>query len=80
MPQPQGEIFIEWADAREPSESDKLAMAKTAAEIRGIIYKSGGDGAEVIPDSYFHDKLSININDIDFDRDTGGEELEDDAD
>lgn len=80
LPQPQGEIFIEWADAREPSESDKLAMAKTAAEIRKIIFDSGSDGAEVIPDSYFHDKLSINIDDIDFDRDTGGEELAKDAD
>lgn len=59
LPAPTGEIVIDWPDAREPSESDKLSMASTAATIRLNVAKSGGIGEAVIPDSYFHEKLGI---------------------
>jgi len=73
---PDGEVVIDWPDAREASQSDKLAMGEQAANIRYKIYQSGGVPESVIPDSYFHETLDIDVVDaegIDDEPDNGPE-------
>jgi len=59
LPMPNGEVVIDWPDAREASQSDKLAMGEQAANIRLNIFRAGGTPESVIPDSYFHEMLDI---------------------
>jgi hypothetical protein len=76
LPMPNGEVVIDWPDAREASQSDKLAMGEQAANIRYKIYQSGGVPESVIPDSYFHETLDIDVVDaegIDDEPDNGPE-------
>jgi hypothetical protein len=68
LPQPDGEIVIDWADAREPSQSDKLAMGEQSATIIEKLNR-----ASVNPDiinsiaENMLDMLDINVIDSDID-------------
>jgi hypothetical protein len=69
LPEPEGDIVIDWPDAREPSKSDKLAMAEQASNIRDKIVKAGGIGSNVITDQYIADLLGVKVEDVETDID-----------
>lgn len=68
LPQPNGEIVIDWADAREPSQSDKLAMGEQSATIIEKLYRAGvnPDIINSIAENML-DMLDINVIDSDID-------------
>ena len=41
LPEPQGDICIEWSDLTEPATSDKLALSDKMSAINERAYKSG---------------------------------------
>lgn len=72
LPRPNGEIVIDWPDARDPSRSDKLAMGERSANIIEKLNRAGvnPDVIEAIANSMLED---MDIDVVDTGKDTGGE-------
>ena len=72
LPKPNGEIVVDWPDARDPSRADKLAMGERSANIIEKLNRAGvnPDVIEAIANSMLED---MDIDVVDTGSDTGGE-------
>jgi hypothetical protein len=69
---PDGEVVIDWPDAREPSKSDKLRMGEQSATIIEKLNRAGvnPDVIDAIANSMLED---MDITVVDTGADIGGE-------
>jgi len=72
LPSPDGEVVIDWPDAREPSKSDKLKMGEQSATIIEKLNRAGvnPDVIDAIANSMLED---MDITVVDSGTDIGGE-------
>ena len=72
LPVPDGEVVIDWPDAREPSKSDKLGMGEQSATIIEKLNRAGvnPDIVDAIANSMLED---MDIDVVDTGTDLGGE-------
>ena len=72
LPKPNGEIVVDWPDARDPSRADKLSMGERSANIIEKLNRAGvnPDIVEAIANSMLED---MDIDVVDTGSDTGGE-------